>query len=857
QALYTTIIKAHRLDLVPLMTELWATCKTSADFQDVNHLFHWLLNLSESEQKLALSFCYAKSIGRHEQTTSHESLRLGLRPLAEVLRTYVGRHQDFIRDYEQARTANGLCELLHSLETPDCGPLGQITAGTLLKQLANAPQGTVVADDVFELVYRVLLVTSRVFTDEYIFDLPNSLDDHDWIKALEVLARKPQQYTQVTYSLSEARSNPNADIEALAQEIDADLLLLDPTPASVILEYLLQIPTPEDVKLRYLLALIFAQLAQNPIYACHPALFTRLMELSLDHKSSRVLTASMQGILALIKQQPPHGQEALLGKAQFEKAFSHLIKSKATHEASYADKGRAITLLEGAWACLDEEERDTYYGQVMRLATGFGLHQHFFAIVFSFLGSHADDVSLSIKNKMFASADLARIIQNFLFLRKSPAEHLVALDTIALFEEHATGETLTAWQEFHEQNVGVLEDSTRAYVRRYQAEGHQWEQATRLRAIEKLAKLLLDPQKGFVSTQIMVSVLKHTPSEDVAKYLEVLLAHEGSVEAYLTGTQIQDASTEAQLLRQSRFSVQKMRLIFLIASVHPRCVSPELLEETIQRFNPNTTQGMTHFVARDMGRALREPKFHDLLDKAWQRLGFHSIEMRDGGNGLSTLPYFMETYLAPTLVDFMRQAADMVIDLTSTTENAPSIPPTDPFSIRHDSITNLLGQYPVVSGPVQRGRSFVYQLSDGRQLVFKCLRVGQTPSSLARELEWLRDTRDIGLRSSLPQPLLDKSDKPLLFQLSDAPLHFVNTNPALDFDASAAIAFIAPGGARDYYRYLDDVSLNDATFMRALTDAVHDLFRLDESLDVLHTAPIALFHNNETGAKFRAHDAGR
>ncbi len=204
----------------------------------------------------------------------------------------------------------------------------------------------------------------------------------------------------------------------------------------------------------------------------------------------------------------------------------------------------------------------------------------------------------------------------------------------------------------------------------------------------------------------------------------------------------------------------------------------------------------------------------DLIDlnTLWPLLGLRSIEFKDAGNGISTTPWFMEKYLAripPPDEALVLGAVEMVKGLEQPPVDAEPLPANGAYN-----------------------RSVKYPLRDGRLLVFKKANEGQSEAQLVREVLWLDLVKKkvSGLRSTLPEPILDEAGRPVVY----------------DIDGVSAIAFKA---SSNYYRYLDDPSLTDEEFLKGLKNSVHDMVLLAR-YGIYHRTPLTLFHD-QTGTSPR------
>ncbi len=143
------------------------------------------------------------------------------------------------------------------------------------------------------------------------------------------------------------------------------------------------------------------------------------------------------------------------------------------------------------------------------------------------------------------------------------------------------------------------------------------------------------------------------------------------------------------------------------------------------------------------------------------------------------------------------------------------------------------------------GRSLLTDIPEepGRLLVLKFARPGQPVSELAAEAYWmqylsqLREVREN--RLEIPEPVTGKS--PAVYRLSNSALE---TPGDLEIDAGRhAIAFKV---YKSYFRYpnhpAEDGMLPKAECRSILGQSAHILGRL-ASRDIIHTAPIPLFHN--------------
>ena len=146
--------------------------------------------------------------------------------------------------------------------------------------------------------------------------------------------------------------------------------------------------------------------------------------------------------------------------------------------------------------------------------------------------------------------------------------------------------------------------------------------------------------------------------------------------------------------------------------------------------------------------------------------------------------------------------------------------------------------------PVFFGRSMASRIrGNGHLLVFKLARAGEPSMDLIREARWMAylgaNRHRFALRFNIPTAI--KIRKDYLFRFNDLPWelprHFVLRNN------SYAISFIAH---RDYFKYPNhagtDAGPDKQLFMEIICRNAWLLGRLS-SMGIVHTAPIALFHN--------------
>ncbi|MFP3980620.1 MAG: SidJ-related pseudokinase [Desulfobacterales bacterium] len=143
------------------------------------------------------------------------------------------------------------------------------------------------------------------------------------------------------------------------------------------------------------------------------------------------------------------------------------------------------------------------------------------------------------------------------------------------------------------------------------------------------------------------------------------------------------------------------------------------------------------------------------------------------------------------------------------------------------------------------GRSLIINIQEepGRLLVLKFARPGQPVSELATEAYWIRylsQLREVRKNQlEIPEPAAGKS--PAVYRLSAAALEIPHN---LEIDADRhAIAFKV---YKSYFRYPNHPAeagmLPKAECRRVLAQSAHIFGRL-ASRDIIHTAPIPLFHN--------------
>lgn len=137
------------------------------------------------------------------------------------------------------------------------------------------------------------------------------------------------------------------------------------------------------------------------------------------------------------------------------------------------------------------------------------------------------------------------------------------------------------------------------------------------------------------------------------------------------------------------------------------------------------------------------------------------------------------------------------------------------------------------------GRSLVAPMTDGRLLVFKLARAGESPDPLLREALWMEylGSNGNGLRERIGVPGAVKFGRRWLFSLRGVPA----CGNARLHPKRYAICFAADG---DYFNYPNHFSeeFGDGRFLEIMSKNARLLGEL-ASKGIIHSAPIPLFHN--------------
>ncbi|MFO1519477.1 MAG: hypothetical protein U1F57_07465 [bacterium] len=275
-------------------------------------------------------------------------------------------------------------------------------------------------------------------------------------------------------------------------------------------------------------------------------------------------------------------------------------------------------------------------------------------------------------------------------------------------------------------------------------------------------------------------------------------------------------------LDKGRHSGLVLKALARLTPIYPERVSPEVFdfahEILMDRAGRAADPSKALPAAKILGVRAREERGSSSLNSVWSQLGLLEIRFADQGNGVSTVPWFMEGYLHKP----PKRAEPISIGGVA-------------YRRRSVSLDRFLSSFRVQGPPRQMGRSFIYPLAgENQMLVIKYAKGEQRGVDLLREAQWLQRIHEEGLLfgNDLPVPVKGPSGEVELLSL----------------DGKPAIALRAP---RDYYNYLDDPLIPEGQFFTGLKKALRGIFGLAKR-GVYHAAPVSLFHNVEPGAATRA-----
>ncbi|MFH1357257.1 MAG: hypothetical protein ABII18_09025 [bacterium] len=823
-----SFMRTHRTSSV-FFSGILESCESREDFFDAMSFMRWYLDLPVVEQDLFEPFAHLlpKNFGH----------------LSAVIQEYHAslEREQIIKDIENLSDKSLLNRIVKEQLLPEIIKASQISKNIALfvKRLLNAQ--TTKEHEPIGLLKDLLLLTKLTTFNPY----------HEQFERI---------YQQQVYV--------DDEINSIAEDVISDILKCDPLLQQIAFSRILSSDIPPKSEGRMLLAALIRKLASSePDLMTNLRCFYALIRLSRENKSNRVVTLAVASAIELILRFPENVHQDLWAFLNFGEVFQQLTKSPKTNQLSIANKKRALELLDTAWEHLSEEDRIHYHETIVQLGLDMGMNGDIAIIAFHFIASHQNGIpEIKLRETCGQVAIAKHIVEDGLMCGLTPdtvqdktsktrrmqmAEtRKLARQTYNLLETHFNSEALDFLEITAEKKVGDNLIWTRVYAKNYCRNVGSLTQEECLKALIKIA-CELDPKKSFAfeSGSLFRAMVEASSITDLKALIE-------------TETKRAQKFRRSDTITTTDYFKHQQRMLAIIASKAPELVSAGQILALSHVVSEKGKSNFTMLLASDLGYALQNPKYAKILDDVWQNLGLQYIQFSDGGNAFSTVPFFMETFLAKP-----DQAASplSIDDLESVTREA--------------DLATFLQSHGVESAPKQLGRSFVYKLSDGRALVIKFARHEQTDTQLINELKWLQATRSLGLRSDLPEPITDDSGLALLLNLTNTGgLQTMAMNSdviekapsipgmerrqdepgtrAQDINFNTAIAFIASQENRDYYRYLDDPTLSEDSFNKGIQDAVHDMFTL-ASHGVLHTAPIVLFHNAEASAVNRAYDRGR